>query len=108
MATTTLADDPVLEAAVSAVRAHYGDRLERIVLFGSRARGDHGPESDYDIAVFLKDMGDYWAEVKALALLSHELLLRHGEVVSLKPFRAGERQARTLLLHDIRTEGLTL
>src|SRR3712207_7722889 len=34
----------------------YGDRLERVVLFGSRARGDAGEASDYDIAVFLKDL----------------------------------------------------
>jgi predicted nucleotidyltransferase len=26
-------------------------------LFGSRARGDGKPDSDYDIAVFLKDAG---------------------------------------------------
>jgi uncharacterized protein len=101
-------DDPVLKAAVEAVRAHYGDRVESIVLFGSRARGDHGPESDYDIAVFLRDLDDYWGEVRALALISHDLLLLHGEVVSVKPFTAGERQTRTLLMHDIRTEGRAL
>src|SRR5438874_9741392 len=33
----------------------YGDRIERVVLFGSRARGDAREDSDYDVAVFLRD-----------------------------------------------------
>lgn len=108
MTRATIHDDPVLRAAVQAVRAHYGDRVESIVLFGSRARGDHGPESDYDVAVFLRDLDDYWGDVEVLAQISQELLLLHGEIVSLKPFSADERPARTLLMHDIRTEGLPL
>ena len=28
-----------------------GDRIERVVLFGSRARGDNRPDSDIDILV---------------------------------------------------------
>ncbi len=31
----------------------YGRRLKDVRLFGSRARGDHSPESDADVAVFL-------------------------------------------------------
>jgi predicted nucleotidyltransferase len=31
------------------------DRLERIILFGSRARGDHKPYSDYDILIVLEE-----------------------------------------------------
>jgi uncharacterized protein len=48
--------DPVLNQFRTAVTARYGDRVERIVLFGSRARGDQRPDSDYDIAVFLNDL----------------------------------------------------
>lgn len=36
----------------------YGNRIQRVVLFGSRARGDAGEDSDYDVAVFLKDLAD--------------------------------------------------
>jgi antitoxin ChpS len=35
------------------VSAHYGARLRGLYLFGSRARGDHGPYSDADVAVVL-------------------------------------------------------
>ena len=41
----------------------YGPRIERVVLFGPRARGDGGRDSDSDIAVFLHDMPDREAEM---------------------------------------------
>ena len=44
--------------------------IERVVLFGSRARGDAHAESDYDVAVFLHDMEDRGAEMNRLADLS--------------------------------------
>ena len=51
-----LATDPILKRFRAALDEIYGDRLERVVLFGSKARGDAGEDSDYDIAVFLKDL----------------------------------------------------
>ncbi|MGO8801135.1 MAG: nucleotidyltransferase domain-containing protein [Roseiarcus sp.] len=48
--------DPVLSRFRAALDEAYGERIERVVLFGSRARGDARPDSDYDVAVFLKDL----------------------------------------------------
>lgn len=50
-----IADDPILTRFRAALDETYGSRLDRVVLFGSRARGDARPDSDYDIAVFLKE-----------------------------------------------------
>jgi uncharacterized protein len=36
------------------------------VLFGSRARGDAQSDSDYDVALFLKEPTDTWAEIDRL------------------------------------------
>lgn len=44
---------PVLQAIASAGRRH----AQRVVLYGSRARGDHHPESDIDIAFFGSNEG---------------------------------------------------
>jgi hypothetical protein len=44
----------------------YGNQIERVVLFGSRARGDARPASDYDVAVFLKSLSDRWAKLDRL------------------------------------------
>ena len=55
-------DDPVLKRYRAVLDEMYGDQIERVVLFGSRARGDARPDSDYDVALFLKSLPDRWAE----------------------------------------------
>ena len=40
--------DPVLRRFRAVLSEIYGRQLERVVLFGSRARGDARPDSDYD------------------------------------------------------------
>jgi predicted nucleotidyltransferase len=52
-APTAFAADPVLKRFRIALDELYGARIERVVLFGSRAHGDARPDSDCDIAVFL-------------------------------------------------------
>lgn len=62
-----IVDEPALHRFKSALVALYGTRLAGAVLFGSRARGDARPDSGYDIAVFLKDLGsDFLDETGAL------------------------------------------
>ena len=39
---------------VTGFRKIFGNRLLSVVLYGSAARGDDGPESDVDIALFLR------------------------------------------------------
>ena len=71
-----------LEAYVERVRAHYGESLHDIVVFGSRARGDQGPDSDVDLAVILKnDDWQFWSEKLVIADLSYEALMDAGLVV---------------------------
>ncbi len=91
-----------------ALDAMYGARLERAVLYGSRARGDARPDSDYDVAVFLRDMPDRWAELDRLADLSTDILYDAGELVHAMPYRAGAYNERTPLMLEIRTDGIDL
>jgi predicted nucleotidyltransferase len=76
------------------------------VLFGSRLRGDARPDSDYDVAVFLRDMGDRFAEMDRLADLSSHILDEMGEFIHVMPFRAGSYDERTPLMHEIRAGGI--
>ncbi len=52
--------DPILRRLRASLDKAYGARIERVVLFGSRARGDVRPDSDYDVAVFLKEPESFW------------------------------------------------
>lgn len=108
MATTTLTDDPAIKRFRKALDEIYGDRLARVVLFGSRARGDARPDSDYDVAVFLRDMPDRFAELDRLADLGTDICNETGEFVHAMPYRAGADQERTPLMHEIRREGIDL
>ncbi len=100
--------NPVLRRFRDAVRALYGDRLERMALFGSRARGDARQDSDYDVAVFLREPFDWWAEVQRLNRLGDDVLWDTGAVISPKPFVSDEITIRTPLMGEIRREGLAL
>ena len=55
--TTRASIDPIIARFRAALGEVYGERLERVVLFGSRARGDARPDSDYDVAVFCGTQG---------------------------------------------------
>ena len=101
-------NDPVLARFRAAVTEIYGDRVERVILFGSRARGDAKPDSDYDIAVFLEDVGSFTDESSRLAAVSTDILLDTGAVISATPFPAGAYRERTGFMHELRKDGLDL
>ena len=103
-----LANDPILKRFCAALDELYGDRAERVVLFGSRARGDAREDSDYDIAVFIKDAGRLSDELHRLASVSTDILLDTGAVISAKPFPAGAYRERTGFMHELRRDGIEL
>lgn len=49
-------DRQVAERLKELVLRSQGDCVRRIILFGSRARGDARPDSDYDLLVILRDL----------------------------------------------------
>ncbi|MGC8491899.1 MAG: nucleotidyltransferase domain-containing protein [Syntrophobacteraceae bacterium] len=100
--------DPVLARFRAALEDIYGERLERVVLFGSRARGDEQPGSDYDIAVFLKSLPDRWAELDRLADLRVKFIDETGVFFDVLPYLSAANRERTPLMHEIREEGLDL
>ena len=104
----TLAPDPVLARFREALGRAYGSRIARVVLFGSRARGDEYPDSDYDIAVFINDPGELWDELGSLAHITTDILNDTGAVISAKPFPANAYAERSPLMHEIRAEGRDL
>lgn len=88
---------------------HYGDRISRLVLFGSRARGDSSPDSDYDILVVLKGTVTPAVERRRLGSLLHEFCLAHDVVLSCH-FVGAERYEteRSPFLLNVRREGVAV
>ncbi len=102
------ADDPILRRFRAALDEIYGERIDRVVLFGSRARGDARPDSDYDVAVFLKSLPDQRREIRRLADLRVDFLDDTGAFFDTKPYPTSCYRDRTPLMHEIRRDGLDL
>lgn len=101
-------NNAVLTRFRAALDEAYGERLERAVLFGSRARGDARPDADYDIAVFIRDAGTFTDESMRLAGISTDILFDTGAVISATPFLAGTWRERTGFMHELRKDGRDL
>ncbi len=98
---------PALAKLPAALEEAYGERVERVALYGARARGDDRPGSDYDIADFLRDLRDHAAEMKKVEEIGTDILYDTCEAIHAMPFRAGAyADPRMPLMYEIRCEGL--
>jgi uncharacterized protein len=81
-----LVSDYKLEKVLTALRSRmeeiYGERLVRMVLYGSRARGDAEPGSDIDVLIVLAGTVDPGEEISRTGGVIAELSLQFGEVIS--------------------------
>jgi predicted nucleotidyltransferase len=100
--------DPLLSGFWAGLAETYGDRLERVVLFGSRARGDARPDADYDVAVFIREPDRWFGDVIRLAELGTDILMDTGAVISARPFRACACSRPVSLVQEIQREGFDL
>lgn len=89
------------------VLADFDGRVAKLVLYGSRARGDARPDSDWDIAVFMKD-DPTPDDLDRLSDLGVDLLYETGQYVQPMPMPARRLHEDSTLLTAIRSEGLPL
>ena len=83
-------------------------RIDRVVLFGSRARGEARPDSDYDVAVFLKEPESFWRESERLADIETDILYDTGAVINALPLRAGVDREDDALMLELARDGREL
>jgi predicted nucleotidyltransferase len=66
----------------SAARAVYGQRLRGVYLYGSRARGDHRPDSDVDVLIVLDRIDDYAADLRRSSEAASSLSIASGLTIT--------------------------
>lgn len=108
--------DPDTERAARAFIARVASQYELAgaILFGSRARQNHRPDSDADIAVLLPGPRGHFLDTKlALADIAYEVLLETGVLIQPLPvwedeWEHPENYTNPALLQTINREGLRL
>lgn len=95
------------------------DQLVRIILYGSKARGEGTPESDVDVMIVIRN-GDqqredgFWTSLmfdprwETIVGIANDILLDHGVFIS--PFVIGEQRFKygSLLVKSVQREGIEL
>lgn len=87
----------------------YGEQLDKIILFGSQARGDARPDSDIDILIVLKNPFNYSQESDRISILIADLCLEYNVLISCA-FATYEQfhQHNNGFFRNIRQEGLAI
>ena len=97
---------PLLEELKAALGDLYGERLARVVLYGSFARGEATDASDVDVLVVLRGAVDERTEIKRTSEMLYALQTEHRELIALLPISWGEYHARAHpLMVNVRREG---
>lgn len=92
------AEVQILDALKSALAASFGDRLRRVSLFGSRARGAGRDDSDLDVLVDVHDVTR--GERGAILDLAADLGVEHGLVLSVLVLREGAARLSEEILRE--------
>lgn len=102
----------LIEQYIAEIKKIYGTHLRKVILYGSYARGDFGPDSDVDIMILL-DMSD--VDLKAysqqLSYMTYDFNLDND--LDIKPIAKSEAHFRKWVINypfyaNIHKEGVVL
>jgi uncharacterized protein len=101
--------NPTLNELKLGLKELYGDRLVRLILFGSHARGEANLDSDIDLLAVLKSPVSQVQEISYMSELCIKILLDYNELVSIVPMSEDRFNAKDVaLLRNIQREGIEL
>jgi predicted nucleotidyltransferase len=110
--------DPVVGSALRELgrklSERFGRKYVKIMLFGSRARGDNHAESDADVAVVLRGrITNRWSLKRLIIQDTYLILLETGLYIQAWPLEEGElddpdESSNPTLLWSVVRDGITL
>ena len=85
----------------------YQDQLIAVILFGSQARGDATPDSDFDVLIILKDLVQATKEIEKIGFFLSPLCLKYSVVISNLFYSLSRfEKEQTMLIQNIKKEGI--
>ncbi len=99
----------LLQEARKLLENLYGNRLNKVILFGSQARGDSSLSSDIDLMIVLKGPVHPGEEIARTGELTANLSLKYDTVISCI-FVSTDlyKQGQSPLLLNVRREGVVV
>lgn len=100
-----------IRAFLARIPANF--RVEQAILYGSRARGDHGIDSDADVALIIPSGADDWRTLWTLSGLAYEVFVATGILIQPVPIASRdwanpEGFSRPSFLRNVTREGIRL
>jgi uncharacterized protein len=100
--------DQIIDLFLQQMREELGAHLKQVILFGSRARGDAAPDSDYDFLAIVDDATPLI--VGQIDEVAGEILFQHNAVLSIFSVSEKRFKAQTFnpFLQNVKKEGIVL
>jgi predicted nucleotidyltransferase len=86
-----------------------GNRLEKVILYGSQARGDARDDSDIDVLIVLKDEFKHGVMLRKTSKIVAKLSLENDVVIS-RAFASYQQyeQSKMPFLMNVRRDGIAI
>jgi uncharacterized protein len=94
-----MAISEIIQQCRKILSEYYGSQFKGLVLYGSIARNQAGPDSDIDLLVLLKTPVDYFGELRRIIDLLYPIQLDSQQLISAKPADANEYENGSLSLY---------
>lgn len=105
-----ICEKPIIEEFKRRIELRFPGELIRLILFGSKARGESRPESDVDLLVVIQS--DNWRLGDEIRGVGYALELEHGVVLSIQVISRTHyerlRTSGTQFFHVLEREGVVV
>ena len=87
----------------------YGNQLDKVILYGSYARGEETKYSDIDLAIILKGDINPFEEIDRVGDIAWDISLKYSVVISTRPISEKKYYSKnTPFLATLKEEGISL
>jgi len=97
----------ILGEAKSCLQDAFGKRLRGVILYGSEARGEAGPDSDVDLLVLLAGPLEFGQDLRTCIHVLYPLVLDIGRAIDVMPVDVEDYDAQEFPIYrEAKAEGI--